>query len=734
MRQKYVKQVDSYNFLYPNHTQAEYDVNIIHDLIEGQVTGTTGTPTLTSNGANIDVSVDYTWNLNGAEPFINNNGVLNLINVYFQTPDKEYFNMWTNVYVLSTAATGTTTTGIENTAIGYNSLRINTTGAQNVAVGGGAMYSANTGSENTAVGYTAMFNNLSGTRNATLGFKSLFGNTSGADNTAIGYQSLINNQSGANNIAVGKDALASNTIRYNSVAVGYQALYNSNRTVDNSPFNIAVGYQAALGLTTGSGNTVLGYQALATATSAGSQVAIGYRAAYNRTINTGETYASTFIGTQAGYAVTSAIELTYLGGFAGRYQTGSYNTAVGTAALYGASGLSTGTNNTALGYVSLFSNTTGANNTAVGHAAGYSNTQGASNVLIGYNAGYSNTKGYGTVAIGIEAAYTTNLTTVGYTGIIAIGTAALKANTTGGPNIAIGGYDAGNIEPALFKNTSGSYNIALGTGALSNNLTASNNTAVGYQAGYTGTAFASGSVTTFGYKAGRLATAGRITAIGDGALSGAATGLGNTAVGYQAGSVTTGASNTYMGDYAGVYVSSGEYNVCIGFLAGYQNNSPALTTGSGNVIIGASSSGIGTATAADTNSVVIGYNISGKGSNTAYIGGSSGAYNQANVTTWATTSDQRIKKNIVDVSNGLSVITALRPVEFDYIESEGGGHQTGFIAQNMESIYPDFVGEREDGMKMIAGWSKTEARLVKAIQEQQAIIESLKARLDAANL
>ena len=108
--------------------------------------------------------------------------------------------------------------------------------------------------------------------------------------------------------------------------------------------------------------------------------------------------------------------------------------------------------------------------------------------------------------------------------------------------------------------------------------------------------------------------------------------------------------------------------------------------------------------------------------------------NGANTAAFGSYSDERLKENIVDLAPQLTNIMALRPVEFDYIESEGGGHQTGFIAQNMESIYPDVVGEREDGMKMISGWSKTEARLVKAIQEQQAIIESLKARLDAANL
>jgi hypothetical protein len=111
MKQKYIKQVDSQNFLYPNNTLAEYDVNIIHDLIEGTVTGTTTEPVLTFSGSNINVTVDYTWDLNGAEPFYNNQGALNLINVYFQTPDKQYFGNWVNVYVLETFALNTTVTG-----------------------------------------------------------------------------------------------------------------------------------------------------------------------------------------------------------------------------------------------------------------------------------------------------------------------------------------------------------------------------------------------------------------------------------------------------------------------------------------------------------------------------------------------------------------------------------------------------------------------------------------------
>jgi Chaperone of endosialidase len=105
--------------------------------------------------------------------------------------------------------------------------------------------------------------------------------------------------------------------------------------------------------------------------------------------------------------------------------------------------------------------------------------------------------------------------------------------------------------------------------------------------------------------------------------------------------------------------------------------------------------------------------------------------NGANAAAFGSFSDRRLKENIVDLPPQLAKIMALRPVEFDYIEAEGGGHQISFIAQEFEQVYPDAVGERADGMLTLTGWGKTEARLVKAMQEQQALIESLTARLNA---
>ena len=76
--------------------------------------------------------------------------------------------------------------------------------------------------------------------------------------------------------------------------------------------------------------------------------------------------------------------------------------------------------------------------------------------------------------------------------------------------------------------------------------------------------------------------------------------------------------------------------------------------------------------------------------------------------------------------------------KFDFIESQGGEHQVGFIAQEFETVYPDsvasqpmFVGANahsDEERLTITGWSKTEARLVKALQEAIAKIETLEAQ------
>ena len=93
---------------------------------------------------------------------------------------------------------------------------------------------------------------------------------------------------------------------------------------------------------------------------------------------------------------------------------------------------------------------------------------------------------------------------------------------------------------------------------------------------------------------------------------------------------------------------------------------------------------------------------------------------QATFTTW---SDRRLKENITELPSQLQNILALNPCEFDY--KDGSGHQTGFIAQEIQEIYPDAVGENAEGFLTVSGWNKTEAILVKAIQELTARVQYL---------
>jgi len=101
--------------------------------------------------------------------------------------------------------------------------------------------------------------------------------------------------------------------------------------------------------------------------------------------------------------------------------------------------------------------------------------------------------------------------------------------------------------------------------------------------------------------------------------------------------------------------------------------------------------------------------------------------NGASAAAFGSFSDARLKENIEPLPSQLDNILALKPCEFDY--KDGSGHQIGFIAQEMQEVYPDVVGEGEDGMLTITGWSKTEARLVKAIQEQKQLINDLTSRI-----
>jgi len=96
---------------------------------------------------------------------------------------------------------------------------------------------------------------------------------------------------------------------------------------------------------------------------------------------------------------------------------------------------------------------------------------------------------------------------------------------------------------------------------------------------------------------------------------------------------------------------------------------------------------------------------------------------------YAAISDRRLKKNIAPLEDVLPKVMLLKPSTYQYIKNNPNGRvNTGFIAQEVEALFPSFVPTTTDqegkdlktmdyaGMSVIA---------LKAIQEQQALIEKL---------
>jgi hypothetical protein len=90
-------------------------------------------------------------------------------------------------------------------------------------------------------------------------------------------------------------------------------------------------------------------------------------------------------------------------------------------------------------------------------------------------------------------------------------------------------------------------------------------------------------------------------------------------------------------------------------------------------------------------------------------------------------SDERLKNNIHTITNPIEKVSALRGVSFEYKET--GQKQIGFIAQEIEKIIPEVVGENPDGYKGVQ-YQNVVGLLVEAIKEQQKQIDELKEKIN----
>ncbi|MBU6235616.1 MAG: tail fiber domain-containing protein [Alphaproteobacteria bacterium] len=98
-----------------------------------------------------------------------------------------------------------------------------------------------------------------------------------------------------------------------------------------------------------------------------------------------------------------------------------------------------------------------------------------------------------------------------------------------------------------------------------------------------------------------------------------------------------------------------------------------------------------------------------------------------------TTSDRRLKENIVPASNGLERLLSLPVVDFNFIGDPAKKKVEGFIAQDVYKVFPDAVTTHDDGEKPLAKgetpWAMDYGRItpmiVKAVQELSAKNDAL---------
>jgi hypothetical protein len=453
----------------------------------------------------------------------------------------------------------------------------------------------------------------------------------------------------------------------------------SQRYMKLIPDNYFIGHNSGLNNTTGAFNNYMGYEAGYSNTVGYYNVFLGYTSGRNNIVGS----SNTFIGYAAGWNSNGQSNIAVGMNALGNSNTGDYNVAIGNQSLaynengnynvaFGNNALFynlSGSYNVALGVYALRSNSGGNRNIALGYQSLYNNSSGNENVVLGYNSGYTNTTGSNNVFLGYYSGYTNNASFN-----VFLGYESGRSNTTGTHNSFIGylsgrSNNIGNSnvfigDNAGYSNTNGNYNLAIGQYALYSNTVYGNNIALGYNVLYSN---------TDGWDN---------LAIGNASMYYNSSGTSNVAVGEQAlYRNTSGGSNVSVGKWA-MYYNNGNNNTALGNLAFFSASATAYT-----------------------NSTALGYGAPMTASNRVCVGNTSVTWIGGQVT-WSTYSDARFKKNVNEDVPGLSFITQLRPVTYNYDmdamahffhtpdslrlpdaeRNQAGIKYTGFIAQEVDAI------------------------------------------------
>jgi len=349
---------------------------------------------------------------------------------------------------------------------------------------------------------------------------------------------------------------------------------------------------------------------------------------------------------------------------------------------------------------------------------------------VGENDNKKNSVAIGCYTIGYNYGAAVGYNAVGYNDGAAVGYRAHGHNYGAAVGHSTDGFDFG---AAVGYQANGYfYGAAVGYNAVGYNYGA----AVGYEAiGY-----------HYGAAVGHNAQGDRFGA----AVGREAKGMRyGAALGYKAGyNINPGEDryNTLVGAYSGYQITTGKGNIILGYKSGYHPTySPA--TGSYNVLIGYQSwtpahntsnflniGGLifGTNLATTPNAIStggVGIGTTNPGSYRLYVNGT--AYSTGG---WQS-SDERLKNIISGIESPVERLEKLKGVKFvwktDEYPEKGlpEGTHYGLIAQEVEKVFPEMVGEDNEGYKTLS-YNELIPVLIEAIKEQEKTIKEQEKRIE----
>ncbi len=417
-------------------------------------------------------------------------------------------------------------------------------------------------------------------------------------------------------------------------------------------------------------------------------------------------YDNVFIGNSAGRNTTNGDDNVFIGSNAGRsnttgdvnlfvgHQSGSNNVSGFANSFYGArSGINNidGNWNTFIGAESGTSNISGSDNVFLGTRSGNRNTTGDDQIFIGRDAGAISRDGGFSVVIGNGAAdFDSGIESSVYIGHEA---GKLMSSTSRRGNVFIGsfaGFNHSGSNRLFIANNPGGQDRALIYGEFDNELLQVNGTMKVHKDNPSGPT---------------------ITGVLEAPISNRPVLL------FSEGGSTLGSGMSI--EYDGTGSGSGNY-----MTINRTGGNPMVTfRNDGNVGIGtitptAELEVVGDAIFNNNLEVSQGlflFNLPSGGSTDLRINGS-GQVSQSS-------SDIRLKHDIVTVDDALSKVLEMRGVTFKWNDEPEAGAQLGVIAQEVQSVVPELV--TDNGEYLGVDYSEMAALFIEAFKEQQAVITKL---------